>query len=479
MGCGTDRPFFPELSMPRLIAESGRIIGQDYEVSDDIVLGRKRTCGVVIDDAKSSREHTRVYKEGGSYYVQDLGSSNGTFLNEVRIDKSPLVFGDRIRIGETVLAFVGDPEQNLEGQTVGGFQILEKLGHRDIGIVYKARQVALDRIVALKVLDRDLSNDKEFVGRFIEEARAAGTLRHPNIIHVFDVGKSNDQYYICMEYVSGKTLRDTLADDVLTLDDKVRIARECTSALAFAHDKGIVHKDITPTNIILTQEKVAKIADMGIAKIAETAITSRDINSLYYISPEEALGKPVGRQADIYSLGVCLYQTLTGELPFKSDNARDIIKEHITTPVPSPRELVPEVPESLAAICLRMTVIDEAARYSSMQEVLKDLEKVSLSHARSQSKRPARPARPRAPLAVASKPVYVDDDRETEPQPKRRVKIKRASLTSGFLGFVLFVAFLIILFFITSFVTQLLLEQFSRPTVEDVKQLIQESEKGQ
>jgi serine/threonine protein kinase len=176
---------------------------------------------------------------------------------------------------------------------------------------------------------------------------------------------------------------------------------------------------------------------------------------------------------------VCLYQTLTGELPFKSDNARDIIKEHITTPVPSPRELVPEVPESLAAICLRMTVIDEAARYSSMQEVLKDLEKVSLSHARSQSKRPARPARPRAPLAVASKPVYVDDDRETEPQPKRRVKIKRASLTSGFLGFVLFVAFLIILFFITSFVTQLLLEQFSRPTVEDVKQLIQESEKGQ
>lgn len=465
--------------MPRLIAESGKIIGQDFPVTDNIVLGRKRTCDVIVDDAKSSREHTRVFKEGGSYYIRDLNSSNGTYLNEVRIDKSPLVFGDKIRIGETVLVFVGDPELNLEGQTVGGFQIIEKLGHRDIGVVYRARQIALDRIVALKVLDRDLSSDAEFVKRFIDEARAAGTLRHPNIIHVFDVGKANDQYYICMEYVSGRTLRDTLGEGALTLDDKLRVVKECASALAFAHDRNIVHKDITPTNIILTQEKAAKVADMGIARLTDTAITSRETSSLYYISPEEALAKPIGPQADIYSLGVVLFEMLTGEVPFKSSSAREIIKEHITTPVPSPKGLAPEVPDLLALVCVRMTQISQSARYPSMSEVVKDLEDISLAAPKARIRKPARQPRQYAPAPVASKPVFVDDGKETEPSPRRRITINKGGLTSGALGFVLFLAFLIIIFYISSFVTQLLLEQFSnRPTAEQVRKLIDEGERG-
>jgi serine/threonine protein kinase len=464
--------------MPRLFAESGRMIGQDYAVTDNMVLGRKQTCHVVVDDPKSSREHTRILKEGGMYYVQDLNSSNGTYLNEVRIDRSPLVFGDKIRIGETVLVFMGDPEQNLEGQTVGGFQILDKLGHRDIGIVYRARQIALDRVVALKVLDRDLSNDSLFVNRFIEEARAAGTLRHPNIIHVFDVGRANEQYYICMEYVSGKTLRDTLLENSLSLEDKVRVAKECASALAFAHDRSIIHKDVTPSNIILTEEKVAKVADMGIAKLADTPITSRDVSSLHYISPEEALGKPLGPQSDIYSLGVCMYEMLTGRLPFRSESARDIIKERITTHVPSPRDLAPEIPESLAVVCLHMTAVQTSARYSSMKDVVADLEKIDLSPVRQQARRPARRGRPK-PQPVASKPVFVDDGRPAEAQPKRRLRVKAPGLTSGFLGLLLLAAFLVILFFITSFVTKLMLQQFSnRPTEEQVDNLLQKKDGG-
>lgn len=463
--------------MPRLFAESGRMIGQDYTVTDNMVLGRKQTCHVVVDDPKSSREHTRIVKEGGMYYVQDLNSSNGTYLNEVRIDKSPLVFGDKIRIGETILVFMSDPEQNLEGQTVGGFQIVDKLGHRDIGIVYRARQIALDRIVALKVLDKDLSNDSEFVKRFIEEARAAGTLRHPNIIHVFDVGRANEQYYICMEYVSGRTLRDTLLENSLSLEDKIRVTKECASALAFAHDRNIIHKDLTPTNIILTEEKVAKVADMGIAKLADTPITSRDVSSLHYISPEEALGKQLGPQSDIYSLGICVYEMLTGQLPFKSDTARDIIKEHITTHVPSPRDLIPEIPESLAVVCLHMTAIDTTARYSTMKEIITDIEKIDLTPARQQARRPARHGRSK-PRPVASKPVFVDDGRPAEAQPKRRTRVKTPGLTSGFLGLVLLAAFLVILFFITSFVTKLMLQQFSnRPTSEQVDKLMQERNK--
>lgn len=467
--------------MPRLIAESGKIIGQDFPVSDGMILGRKRTCDILVDDVKSSREHTKIFKEKGSYFVQDMNSSNGTYLNDLRIDKSPLVFGDRVRIGETVLVFVGDPEQNLSGQTIGGFEIIENLGHRDIGVIYRARQIALDRIVALKVLDKDLSQDAQFVSRFIEEARAAGTLRHPNIIHIFDVGKAKDQYYICMEYVSGNTLKDTLKDaEALSLDDKIRITRECASALAFAHDRGIVHKDMTPTNIILTQEKVAKIADVGIAKLTDAPITSRDINSLYYISPEEALAKPVGPLSDMYSLGVCLYQMLTGAIPFKSSAARDIIKEHIEVPVPSPRELEPQVPESLAGICVKMTAINPADRFRSMNEVFAQLEKVSLSASKSRPRRPARHARPQGAAPVASKPVFVDDGRQAaEPQQRRRVTVKKGGITSGALGVILFLVFLVILFFLSSFVTKVMLEQFSnRPTQERLQELYEKNGDG-
>lgn len=469
--------------MPRLFAESGRMIGQDFPVTGKVVIGRKRTCDVVIDDPKSSREHTSVYKEGGSYYVKDLDSSNGTCLNDVRVDKSPLVFGDKIRIGDTVLVFLGDPEQNLEGQTVGGFQVLEKMGHRDIGIVYRARQIALDREVALKVLDRDLSRDEEFVRRFIDEARAAGTLRHPNIIHVFDVGRENDQHFICMEYISGKTLRDTMRDEELALEDKVRIVKECASALAFAHSHGMVHKDVTPSNIILTQDKAVKIADMGIAKLADAPITSRDMSSLYYISPEECLAKPVGPQADIYSMGVVLYEMLTGEVPFKSRKAQDIIKEHITMPVPSPRELAPEVPELLAVICLQMTVIDTSIRYTSMDDVVRDLGQVELPGARGRVRRaPGRSRgeapRPPAPRPVAREPVFVDDGRPADIKPRRRIKIVKPGLSTGAVGLLLFAVFLIILFFITSFMTKLMMMQFAnRPAPEQLEKLIKELER--
>jgi len=459
--------------MPRLIAESGKIIGQDFAVADKVILGRKRTCEVLVDDAKSSREHTSIFKEGGSYYVQDLNSSNGTYLNEVRIEKSPLVFGDRVRIGETILVFVGDPEQDLTGTTLSGFQILEKLGHRDIGFVYRARQIALDRIVALKVLDKDLSQDGAFVKRFIDEARAAGTLRHPNIIHVFDVGKANDQYYICMEFVSGRPLRDHIGDESISMEDKLKIAKECVSALSFAHERNIIHKDVTPTNIILTQDKVTKIADMGIAKLSDAPITSRDISSLYYISPEEALAKPVSLKSDMYSLGVCIFELLTGRIPFKSKSAREIIKEHITTPVPSPRDFNPEVPETLAAFCLRLTAISPAERYGSMKEAEADLEKVSFASQRPKGRRAARQPRAFSPTPVASKPVFVDDGRGEQPAAKRKIRIKTASLTGGAVGMLIFAVFLVIIFYISSFVTQLLLEQFSnRPTPQTVQQQI-------
>ncbi len=446
--------------MPRFFAEGGKQIGADFPVTDKMIIGRKKTCEIVLDDGRSSREHTLITKEGGSHYVKDLNSSNGTYLNDVRIDKSPLVFGDRVRIGDTVLVFLDDPEQSLEGQTIGGFQIVEKLGHRDIGIVYRARQIALDRIVSLKFLDKDLSGDKQFVMRFIEEARVAGTLRHPNIVHIFDVGTANGQYYICMEYISGKTLRDALTEGALTLGDKVRIAKECASALGFAHGRGIIHKDVTPSNIILTHENVAKVSDMGIAKLSGAPISGREISSLYYISPEEALAQPIGPKSDMYSLGVCFYEMLAGELPFKANSAREIVKEHIITPVPSPRECAPEVPEPVARICVRMTARELSGRYPSMGEVVADLEKIDLSPARRRARspvRPARPARPPSPARVGSKPLFVDDgSHEGNVEPRARVKTG-----SGVLGLILFVIFLVILFYISSFVTQLLMEQFS------------------
>jgi serine/threonine protein kinase len=376
--------------MPRLFCQAGKSIGQDYPIVDNMILGRMKDCAVIVDDDKASREHAKIYKEDGAFHVEDLNSSNGTYLNDIQIDKRRLNYGDKIRIGRTILAFLADPVQNLEGQTVAGFKIEKNLGARGIGIVYRARQVKLARMVALKVLDKDFADDPVFVERFIEDARAAGKLRHTGVIQVFDVGNEGDLYYVCMEYVSGKTLRDTIKEEgAFALQRALETAKTIAEALKEAHDASVIHGELNPANIILTTEGMAKIAELGIPKNPDPA--KKDVYALNYLSPEEAMGLGITAQSDIYSFGISMYEMLNGSPPFVARSAEEIIEKHKTEAVPDLSETNRDIPNMVGLMIKKMCLKNLQNRYGSMNAVLEDIKK-ALSPPRKPSKRlPATP----------------------------------------------------------------------------------------
>jgi serine/threonine protein kinase len=438
--------------MPRLFCEEGKTIGTSYPLGESTVLGRKKDCPVVVDDAKASRQHVRIHKDKGAYYVEDLQSANGTFLNEVRITKSRLAYGDKVRVGRTVFAFLADEEQSIEGQKLGPYMVVRKIGPRGIGIVYRARQEALDRDVAIKVLDRDYTSDEDFVARFINEARQAGKVYHPNVIQVYDVGSEAGMYYVAMEYVSGRPLRDSLTSgEPLPLADALRITRESASAMAAAHEKQIVHRELTPANIILTQENTAKVAELGITK--ESRIDRKDLQTLYCLSPEEARGMTPDDRSDIYSLGVCFFHMLSGRPPFKSDNAASLIQMHAKENLPDLGRIRPDLPEAAISLAERMCAKLPKDRIQSMKEVEDELGRIESSiRSRASSPHAAHP-----PIA---RPVAAH--REAAPST-RRVAIVKKSIKLGLpLEIAITAVVSVILFFICSLGIQVVLQVMSK-----------------
>jgi serine/threonine protein kinase len=375
--------------MPRLLCQAGSSIGEDYPVTDEMTLGRTPENSVVVQDPKASRKHLKLFKEAGAYFIEDLGSANGTYLNEVKITKVKIAYGDRIRIGRTTFQFLADPEQSLEGRVIGPYTIEKKIGPRGIGIVYKAKQAVLDRDVAVKVLDKDYADDPEFVERFISESRQAGKVHHPGVIQVFDVGKAGDWFFVSMEWISGKPLRDEIpAKPTFPFADALRITREVADAMAEAHAQGIPHKELTPSNIILTTDRAAKVAELGITK--ENRLEKKDIKTLYYISPEEARGMTPNDRSDIYTLGIVLYQMLAGDVPFRAETTAEIIQMHAKSPIPDVRDARPDAPDALAKLVSGMCAKLPKDRVQSMSEVVETL-KVIEEHLKAKARAP-RPA---------------------------------------------------------------------------------------
>jgi len=439
--------------MPRLFVESGMKIGMDYPVRDGMVLGRFEGCDVRIDDPKASRKHARILKQGAQYFLVDLNSSNGTYLNDVMVKKSPLVFGDRIRIGDTVLVFTEEPEERLVGSRIGGFEIMERLGAREVGVVYKARQVTLDRTVALKILDKTLSQDADFVKRFRERAQAAAALRHPNIVQIFDVTEVEGRHFVVMEFVTGKPLRDILkgGEVSLSMAERLKIAKQAADALTYAHRMEIIHGSITPVNILITEEKDVKLADFGAVR-RDLPLAARDVTSLYYISPEEALGKRPGKQSDIYSLGIVLFELVTGELPFKAKGALDLIREHTERDVPPPDIINSDVPAQFADVIYKMCAREPERRFMSMLEVKEALAGVALKKRVGIQRPPARRSAPAPPRASAPPPLPREAHPQKEIERPRRliVPVKRRSR----LSLLLFLLILVVLFFGSMFVVE-------------------------
>lgn len=265
-----------------------------------------------------------------------------------------------------------------KGQKINDrYEIIKSIGEGGMANVYLGYDEILDRDVAVKVLRGDLSNDEKFVRRFQREALSASSLSHPNIVEMYDVGEDNGLYYIVMEYVEGKTLKQLLKRrGNLTLSEAIDIMLQLTDGMAHAHDSYIIHRDLKPQNIMIQDDGQVKITDFGIAMaLNSTQLTQTNsvMGSVHYLPPEQASGKGSTIKSDIYSLGIIFYELLTGKLPFKGDNAVEIALKHMRDPIPSLKEDNPNIPQSIENTILKATAKNPKNRYDDAKSMHDDL----------------------------------------------------------------------------------------------------------
>ena len=270
---------------------------------------------------------------------------------------------------------------NLEGRLLGNrYEIIEKVGCGGMATVYKAKCHVLNRYVAVKILREEFTTDEEFINRFAAEAKSVASLSHPNIVAVYDVGHEGDLYYIVMELIKGKTLKEIIVEEKGPLPWKwsVNIAIQIASALEVAHKNKIIHRDIKPHNIIITEDGIAKVTDFGIAKSVSNATMTAfgtTIGSVHYFSPEHAKGGLTDCKSDLYSLGVVMYEMLTGKVPFDADTPVSVALKHMQEKPVDPEKLNPNIPSAVNKIIIKALQKDINARYISSTEMLEDLRK--------------------------------------------------------------------------------------------------------
>ena len=265
-----------------------------------------------------------------------------------------------------------------KGQKINDrYEIIRSIGEGGMANVYLGYDTILDRNVAIKILRGDLSNDEKFVRRFQREALSASSLAHPNIVEVYDVGEDNGLYYIVMEYIEGKTLKQLLKKrGTLTLSEAIDIMLQLTDGMAHAHDSDIIHRDLKPQNVMIQDDGQIKITDFGIAMaLNSTQLTQTNsvMGSVHYLPPEQASGKGCTTKSDIYSMGIIFYELLSGSLPFKGDNAVEIALKHMRDPLPSLREDNPAIPQSIENIIRKATAKNPKNRYDDVKSMHADL----------------------------------------------------------------------------------------------------------
>jgi serine/threonine-protein kinase len=266
-------------------------------------------------------------------------------------------------------------------EQIGKYNIIEKRGEGGFGVLYKALDPMIDRVVALKVLHPQYASDERLSAWFRREAKAMARLSHPNIVTIHNFEIAGDRHFIVMEYVDGGDLDEEIKrGGNLPISDIVSFAIQMTSAFGYAHESGVVHRDIKPSNIMIDTGGRVKITDFGIAKIlgdSKLTKTGSGVGSLHYMSPEQIEGKPVDTRSDIYSLGITFYQMITGKVPFTDDSDFVVMRAHLDQPPIDPLELRSDVPVELSRIVLRMLEKRPEDRYASMAEVASDLRKLS------------------------------------------------------------------------------------------------------
>lgn len=277
------------------------------------------------------------------------------------------------------------------GRQLGGrYELLGRVGGGGMAIVYKGLDILLHRHVAVKILRQQYVHDEEFIRRFRREAQAAASLSHPNVVSIYDVGQEEDVHYIVMEYIEGTTLNELIKEKApLQVEEAVHIAGQICDALDHAHHNQIIHRDIKPHNILIGRNGRVKVTDFGIARaVTSSTITQTGsvVGSVHYFSPEHAKGTPTGEQSDLYSLGIVMYQMLTGRLPFLGESPISVALKHLQEDVEEPRRVNPLIPQSVENIILRAMRKSTSERYRSAKDMMNDLESCLLPHRRGEPK---------------------------------------------------------------------------------------------
>lgn len=262
----------------------------------------------------------------------------------------------------------------------GRYEVLERIGAGGMAIVYKAKDLLLNRVVTIKVLREQFVTDEDFIRRFRREAQSAASLSHPNIVSIYDVGKDGDTEYIVMEFVEGRNLKEIIREYApLSTEQSINLARQITGAIQNAHENHIIHRDIKPHNILVTADGHAKVTDFGIARAVSSATVTHTgdiVGSVHYLSPEQAKGIQSNEQSDIYSLGIVLYELLTGKVPYDGETPIAIALKHLQQEPLPPSKLNPRITKDFEAVIMRAIAKMPEKRYLSAKELLEDLNRI-------------------------------------------------------------------------------------------------------
>ncbi len=405
----------------RLRIEHGQDAGTTYRLPTAGVytLGRTPQNSIRVLDMKVSKEHCelRIVGDGANLKcaLHDPGSTHGCELNGQPVPKGKNILmrpGDELRLGLTILRLLsaGDsdrdakpvegrtveagaaagaskeaestptlPADDLVGKKLGGYQVEKKIGAGGMGGVYLAEQVSLNRQVALKVLNETFAADSAFVDQFVNEARAAGALNHPNVVQVYDVGSDQGRYFFSMEVMPGGSLEEKLREGPIAWEDGLNYFIDAANALIFANKREILHRDVKPDNLMVSEDDSAKLCDLGLAKKSEVSdlMDQGIIGTPHFISPEAIRRKPdIDHRTDLYSLGCSFYRIFTGKNPYPAGTVKEILLGHLNKPIPRINALNRDVPREIDEIVARLMAKDPAERVQTPDELLRELDKI-------------------------------------------------------------------------------------------------------
>jgi serine/threonine-protein kinase len=357
----------------RLTVETGPLAGTVVHLDrgQPTLLGSSEECSLRVQEpgVPAQQAVVKALREEG-FGVKALAP--GLRLNGAAIEASPLRDGDVLEIGTTRIAFGKVQDQNLP--RIPGYRLSEELGRGGMGMVYRAEQVSLHREVALKVLNRELTQDPVFVAKFVAEARAAAKLQHPNVVQVFDVDHDGETYFITMELMHDGSLESWLKQHgAMPVDRALRVVADAAAGLAYAESLGIVHRDIKPDNLMLDRHGAVKIADLGLARSADDHDT-KAVGTPHFMAPEQVLRKEIDHRTDLYALGCTFYRLVTGRTPFRGQTVKDILRAQVKDEAEPAHKVNSDVAPEISAIIARLMEKEPSDRFQTANDLLEELD---------------------------------------------------------------------------------------------------------